>query len=478
MPPQPNILVFFTDDHGQWASSPYGNSEIISPTMQWLADTGARMDEAFTPTPVCSPARACFHTGRIASQHGIHDWLQEGPSETGSHPDHPGLRGQPVLAALLKEAGYHTGLVGKWHCGHEEEPHPAWDTWFTNARGTNARFGTQVFYEGTDTQTFQGHQETILTDRALRFLRERSSADPDSPFFLFVGYTNTHTPHTGESDPFVHQYRHCSFRDIPNEPYKGQNGFPRIAPFNPQEPQRREQLAQYYAAVHAVDQQMARIVAELENLGQLDHTLILYTSDHGHMNGHHGLHTKGNATIPLNFLDESIRVPLLLRWPNKIPPAQIHPFPVDHCDVFATLIDAAGLPSTSIAAQVTSPGKSFLPYLQHNEQPTHWRSHQICEYAYSRMIRTPNAKLIRRAPTKVTSFPDEFYDLSNDPRETNNVINQPQYAQTIQHFDQHLNQFFHQFADPDRAGTNMASIYPHNTNDPWNVLPTEGQHKQ
>ena len=110
---RPNILVFLTDDHGQWAQHAYGDSELRTPNLDRLARTGTRMSQAFTPCPVCSPARASFLTGRMPSQHGIHDWLQE---ETDALT-HPGLQGQTLISELLKEADYHTALVGKWHCG-------------------------------------------------------------------------------------------------------------------------------------------------------------------------------------------------------------------------------------------------------------------------------------------------------------------------------------------------------------------------
>ena len=108
---QPNILVCLTDDHGQWAAGCYGNSEIQSPSMDYLAKTGVRLARAFTPTPVCSPARASFFTGRLASQHGIHDWIFE-TTEPGSQ--HPGLVEQTNIGHLLQNAGYQTGLIGKY----------------------------------------------------------------------------------------------------------------------------------------------------------------------------------------------------------------------------------------------------------------------------------------------------------------------------------------------------------------------------
>lgn len=472
--PRPNILVFLTDDHGQWASSAYGNRELHTPAMQWLADTGARMERAFTPLPVCSPARASFFTGRMPSAHGLHDWLQE----PGENKDHPGLEGQATVAMWLQEAGYRTGLTGKWHCGKFWKKQPGWDTWFTSARGTNARFGGQTYYENEQKVEFFGHQHTIVTDRAVRFLRDWKAAQDTSPqpFFLFVGYTNTHTPHVGEPEQIAAQYRQATFADIPDEKYGGQHGHAYIAPFHRDDPTRREQLVQYYAAVHVIDQQMSRLFQELEDAGQLDNTLIVYTSDHGHMNGHHGLHTKANATIPHNFLDESILVPALLRWPGRIPNGQSFRQPVDHCDLWATLIEAAGLDAAAISQTVGSPGRSYLPLL--NGQASDWRNYQICEYTYSRMIRTETAKLIRRYPNRVTRWPDEFYDLARDPRENRNAIDDPAHAPTIETLDRILSDFFQRYADPARDGTVMANLYSCNTRDTWTMRPGEGDHRQ
>lgn len=466
---RPNILVFLTDDHGQWASSAYGNAELYTPSMQWLADTGARMQHAFCTSPVCSPARASFFTGRIPSRHGIHDWIGE-PQEDMALPH---IEGQKTLPRFLRDAGYRTGLVGKWHCGRCWRKQDGWDTWFTSALGTNARFGRQAYYEDEQRLEFHGHQETILTDRAVRFLAESSA---DQPFFLFVGFTNTHTPHEGESECIVDRYRKGSFGDIPDEIYDGAHGHARIAPFRRSDPTRHEQLAQYYAAVDTIDRQMQRIFAELENTGRLDDTLIVYTSDHGHMNGHHGLHTKANATIPTNFLEESIHVPLLLRWPERIRAGQAPDFPVDHCDLFASLLDAAGVDVQAAVSEVQSPGQSYLPRLAGESRD--WRNYQICEHSYSRMIRTPSAKLIRRWPSKVAHYPDEFYDLSKDPQETRNAIDDPSHCGTIHELTATLDAFFDRYGDSETAGTNMATIRKHNPRDPWENVPGSDDHRQ
>ncbi|MCJ7700482.1 MAG: sulfatase-like hydrolase/transferase [Anaerolineales bacterium] len=126
--PKKNILILFNDDHAQWASGTYGNSEIQTPNIDHLAATGIQMQNAFTPTPVCSPARACFLTGKLASQHGIHDYLSSADPEIDSRD---WLAGEVILPEILAAHGYQVGYSGKWHLGQDDTPHPAFDDWFS-----------------------------------------------------------------------------------------------------------------------------------------------------------------------------------------------------------------------------------------------------------------------------------------------------------------------------------------------------------
>ena len=274
--------------------------------MTRIARNGVRMANAFTTCPVCSPARASFFTGRMPSQHGIHDWIEE----TKQAYAYPWLKGQPLLSELLRDAGYHTGLVGKWHCGEERIPHPGFDSWFSYWVNQYPHSGKQQFSDNGKQFSAEGFQSPLLTDQAIRFLRSHYSnkSAASRPFFLFVGYTDTHSPHTQMPDDLVSQYKDATFRDIPHETFSSVHG-KTLLPVSTDPAVEHTKRQQYYAAASSIDREVGRVLDELESTGQLENTLVVYTGDHGLNAGHHGMWEKGNATLPQDFLEESIRVP-------------------------------------------------------------------------------------------------------------------------------------------------------------------------
>ncbi len=459
MPHRPHILVFMTDDHAQWASGCYGNRELQTPSMDWLAQTGVRASQAFTPCPVCSPARASFWTGKIPSAHGIHDHI--------GLEDHRGITGQITLAHRLSSAGYRTGLSGKWHChAYGRNPQPGFDFWFSQWGGTNAKAGPQPFCDNGRRVDFVGQQAPLITDAAVRFLRDHAAHHGEEPLFLFVGYCDTHSPFATLPERLVSRYRGAALADIPDEKALPVHGQARST-LGRRDARFVETLAQYYAAVSLIDEQVGRVLDEMQGLGQLDDTLVVYTADHGHMNGHHGLLTKGNATVPQNFLDESILVPCLLRHPGRIKSGGVLDVPVDHCDLFATLLDAAGvaLPEGEGLA-----GRSYLP-LMAGGAVDGWRDWQIVEYGNARMIRTrAGLKLIRRYPGPNGHFADELYDLRQDSRETRNILSDPTYAQDVRQLDALLDAHFSQWQSPALAGTDIATLPRFNNAEPWRIV--------
>ena len=215
--PRPNLLVLMSDDHAQWAAGCYGNRELRTPALNRLAAGGLLLRNAFTPTPVCSPARASFFTGRLPSQHGIHDWLWYDVNvrsewQRAALAGRPSLTGQTTLAQRLDDAGYCCGLSGKWHCGGDEVPQPGFAFWDALRRNTGPRDGAYSV-DGRLVEREGWHSE-IITDNALRFLRTRQ---PEQPFCLFVSYIGTHSPWRGHPRRLVETYHGADFADIAQE---------------------------------------------------------------------------------------------------------------------------------------------------------------------------------------------------------------------------------------------------------------------
>jgi choline-sulfatase len=461
MTDRPNILVILTDDHAQWAAGCYGNREIHTPAMDYLAANGVRMANAFTPTPVCSPARASFFTGSYASQHGIHDWLfytklLENERQRTELKDQPSLEGQVTLPQMLSEAGYTCGLSGKWHCGRDDHQQPGFDYWYSLRANYPARDG-----EYSDHGTFvehTGYHTDIITEKAVAFLQQR---DRSQPFFLFTGYIGTHSPWCDHPEHLVSPYRPGTFDDIPDDltyPFGRLAGESTLnSRFN-----RREALAQYYASVTHIDQGIGRLLNELEAQGVLDNTLVVYTADHGLNCSHHGVWGKGNGTRPLNMLEESIRIPMLFHWPGHLFAGQVRGEFVDHCDLFETLLDVAGVQPER---HQPYPGDSFLPMLTEGRALTRWKDAQIAEYGNVRMIRTRQHKLVWRYP----DGPHQLFDLEADPRETTNIISEhPDLAEEL---TARLDAFFSEYENPGKSGLRVRALPRHNWNEAWRDEP-------
>jgi arylsulfatase A-like enzyme len=218
-------------------------------------------------------------------------------------------------------------------------------------------------------------------------------------------------------------------------------------------------MAQYAAAVETIDQSLGRVLDHLTALGIANHTAVLYTGDHGHMNGHHGLYYKGNGTVPQNFYDESIRVPCIWRMPASMAAGRTSHSWVSHCDQFETILDLAGVPPRQNT--VRYPGVSLLPYL--NGMAETRRDTAICEYGNARMVRTASVKLIFRNGEGLS---DEAYDMKNDPRETTNIIQQARPSDAYTLAKSVLNTHFNTFRIVGRDGF-TGSIPKHNGGEPW-----------
>ncbi|MFN2135029.1 MAG: sulfatase [Candidatus Promineifilaceae bacterium] len=453
MEKRPNILLIVSDDHGQWAMGAYGNSELHTPNFDYLAASGVQMENAFTPIPVCSPARASLFTGRLPSQHGLHDYLASGDPEIGARF---WLRDEVTLGRLLADAGYQAAYCGKWHMGQDELPQPGFESWFTLGHDYPVDHGGAHRYcDNGRYHVIEGYKTRIITGQALQFLRSR---DSERPFFLVAGYTSTHSPWRDHPQRLVDAYRGCSFVDIPRDaayPFGRQN----LESTFPTREDPREALAQYYAAVTQLDEAVGEFLDELDAQGLRQDTLVVYTSDHGLCCGHHGIWGKGNGTLPLNMVEESIRVPLLFNQPGHLFGGQRRAELVDHLDLFQTLAAVAGIDLPGL----NYPGRSYMGLLDNSSAYSDWRREQYCEYGPLRMVRTERHKLLLR-------YPDgrhELFDLEADPRETVNLYREPGYEAIIAGLTAKIEGYFGQYEDERKSGLKAAKLPRHNFSEAW-----------
>ena len=459
MPPseQRNIILIVNDDLAQWALGCYGNRDAHAPTLDYLATTGVVMENAFTPTPVCSPARACLLTGRLASQHGIHDYLSSTLPEIHRRP---WLADELTLANLLSEAGYQTAHCGKWHLGNDDQPQAGFGHWFSGVGDYPAEHGGDHRFSRNGTiETVAGQRTPVITDKAIEYLRDR---DAGTPFFLHIGYFGTHNPWRGHPERLVAQYRERDFTQSHDQsayPF-GKQALESTLPtrLNP-----REALAQYYASISHIDEAVGRLVDELEALNLREETLLIFTSDHGLCCGHHGLWGKGNATLPLNMLEESIRVPLIFNQPRDLFAGQRRSEFVDHLDLFQTIADYAGITDKLDAAR-NYPGRSFLPLLENSGTLPDWRTMQFGEYGDLRMVRTRQFKLVRRY---YENAPCELFNLSADPTESQNCFGDPAYQPLVEQLTGEIDRYFERYQDPIKSGLRVRDLPQHNLSEAW-----------
>jgi len=462
----PDIVLFLADDHGQWAAGPYGNNEVETPTLDTLAASGLLMANATSPAPVCSPARISLMTGRMPSQHGVHDFLSEQPDF-----DRDWLAGEILLPELLQQAGYRTALIGKWHGSATSfEPVRGFDRWLSYDQGPED-WPNQYLHQGTvhlsdqgSAISVDGFQLEYLGDAAREFIAD---GDPEQPFLLVFAPTDTHEPITGHPEELVERYRSA---DLDQVPTSETSPFPAAYPAAVAPTNFRETLAQYYAAVSHQDAELAKILDLVETRGRMKDTLVIYTSDHGMMVGHHGLIGKSNATIPQNLYEESIRVPMILSWPGGISEVgAILDLPFDHLDLFQTILDAAGVElSEEVQRQIDSPGQSLLSRLRNAE--IEWRRNRFTEHGNARQINDGRYKLVRRYPPLDPLFGDELYNLETDPRETTNLIDSTDYGEIRAELSTALDRYFERYEVPEHSGSRVMDQTPCNGMEPWRKL--------
>jgi arylsulfatase A-like enzyme len=435
-PKKLNIIWIVTDDQAAWSIGAYGNKESRTPNMDRLAREGALFRNAFTATPVCSPSRASFMTGRYGTQVGITDWISPAEAQSGV-----GLPGDAVtFAEVLRRHGYVTGLIGKWHLGMQAQFHPSkrgFDHFFGFLGGGNTPMNPTLEVN-TQEQKFKGSLPDILMDDALDFITKNK----DRPFALGI--------HTREP--------HLPYGPVPEEdkaPFKS------LDPTIPKFPgldvaQVKGWTRDYYASIHSVDRNLGRLLKLLDDLGLRENTIILFTSDHGYMIGHHGLHTKGNASWVVggvngpkrpNMFDLSMRVPLIVRWPGVVRPgAELNEL-VSNIDTFPSVLGMLDVPPPEKYKQE---GMNFAPLLR--GRLVNWRTAVFGQYdlhngglAYMRSIHTGKWNLVRH---HFANGMDELYDLENDPGEMKNLYNSAAHREVRDQLQARLREWQRAIDDP------------------------------
>lgn len=443
-----NLLIIMADDMGHWALNCAGNNDVLTPSLDRLAASGIRFENFFCVSPVCSPARASFLTGRIPSQHGVHDWIKKGniedPEGTYRGKDRPieYLKGINGFTDYLAKDGCVCGLSGKWHLGDNGSPQKGHSFWKAHAFGGGNYTDYQLFEDGK-LKTGNRYITEVITDNALEFLEQNK----DNRFCLSVHYTAPHSPWNREDHPsnVWKLYDDCAFAatpDLPISPLQIDS-----APAGTGE-KRKELLQGYYTAITAMDRGIGQLLDWLEENGQRENTLIIFTSDNGMNMGHHGVWGKGNATFPQNMWDTSVKVPVIFSQPGTLPKNTGCDSMLSHYDIFPTLLDLFDIPNT----ETNLPGKSFAGYLRGADAPANQDVVIYDEYGPVRMIRTAEHKYVHRYPYG----PQEFYDLINDPDEETNLIDDETFSSQIETLRERLNEWFIRYVNPRIDGTKEA----------------------
>lgn len=392
--PPPHIVHIISDDQG-WKDVGFHGSDIKTPNIDKLARTGAELQQFYTQ-PFCSQTRAAMLTGRYPFRYG----MQIGAIPSGGHYGVP--TDERYLSESLREAGYTTALVGKWHVGHFKKEfwprHRGFDYFYGALVGeidyfTHEAHGVVDWYRGDRQVKEKGYATTLLGNDAVKLIE---GYDGKKPLYLYLAFTSPHTPYQAPQE-YLDQYKHIS------------------------DPSRRA----YAAMITAMDDQIGRVVAALEKRKMRDNTLILFHSDNGgtrsakftgesvvkgELPPNNGPYRDGKGTL----YEGGTRVVALANWPNKIKAGQVNEM-IHIVDLFPTLIGLAkAKPGTTkpldgmdvwqtIAAGQKSPRSEIVYNID------------------------PSGGAVRQGDTKLvwlTLLPNasvELFDLAADPSEKNNL---------------------------------------------------------
>ena len=452
----PNLLIIMTDNQSPSLMGTYGNTEIRTPNIDRLAAEGIQFNNAFATSGVCSPTRATFLTGLLPSQHGVHNALPDRSRGGGKlMPENwAAIQEFRSLPQTLADAGYATGLIGKFHLGTHEQPQLGFDYWVTFGSGHTMDFYGEEIFDNGKIYTEDGHMTDLWTRKAEEFLAQQTT---EQPFFLFLSYNgpymlppvvlkkpiNRHVDYYRTHPPSMPQEPvHPNLMNLASR-YKmspimfrvGFGGWPQISALN-----NLEAMINVASEMSTVDDGIGRVLASLEKLGLADDTLVVLTSDQGSLYGQHGLWGNTSAWWPPSVYDEGMRVPLIFRHPNNISDGATTEQMVNQFDFLPTVLDHLGFADIDVP---NSPGKSYAAVLSDSDAATE-QVDVFFEYMTVRVIRTERW-LYQKA---FLIGDDALYDLNDDPRQTQNLVDDSDYASVVEELNSRLTKFFAQAADP------------------------------
>ncbi len=453
----PNIVFIFADDHAFQAISAYGDARklVQTPNIDRLAKEGMIFQRAMVPNSICGPSRACVLTGKYSHANGFYD------NNRGRFDG-----SQQTMPKLLHAAGYQTAVIGKWHLVSDPTGFDYWDI----LPGQGQYYNPPMIRMGEKVQR-EGYVSDIITDLSLDWLKRR---DKTKPFLLMCQHKAPHREwspnlkyldwngdrkfaepstlfddYSGRGEAEHKQDMTLAKTFTPTDeklrPPAGMtaaqlatwNAYyePRNEAFRKANPQGKDlvhwryqrYMHDYLGTILSVDESVGRVLKYLDDEGLADNTIVVYSSDQGFFLGEHGWFDKRW------IFEESLRTPLLIRWPGKTKPGSVNKDLVSNIDFASTFLEAAAQP---IPADIQ--GRSLVPILE-GRTPADWRKsfyYHYYEYPGPHNVRrhygvvTDRYKLVHFYAPDVDYW--ELFDLQTDPQELRSVYGQPEYAATQQ----------------------------------------------
>lgn len=429
---RPNVLVILTDDM-RWdalgvVQREQGSQALFpwfkTPNLDRIAAEGARFANVFVTTSLCSPSRASLLSGQYAHRHQVLNNFTDYPHNLPGYP------------RCLHQAGYETAYIGKWHMGEDDDQQrPGFDFWMSHKGQGN--YWDNEFNINGERRTIKGYYTTVVTQAAADWLRGKHNR----PWLLVLGHKAPHGgpivpppkyEHAFDNEPVVLPSNAQNYHAAEGKPawleesYSTWHGLG--GPLYGQKDYGKFVRA-YLGCIASVDDSVGLLYQTLQETGQLDNTVLVFTSDNGFVLGEHGRTDKRTA------YEESLRVPLLVRYPPAIRPGTVVRPMVLSLDLAPSLLDLCGA-----APLPEADGRSWKPLLAGDSAG--WRTAFFYQYNYEAQFPyTPNVRALRTERWKYIHYPHgdggpdrypaELYDLQEDPLEMHNLIAAPEQAQRV-----------------------------------------------